>query len=192
MRCDFSTRILVFQYVGISRACLGGRNGFWWCQIALFPIAYVLSFASHHLVISGASWSYSFWLWLFPPASLCVSIPGRPVLSGKNLFMEGCGTGSAMGSDRTWMDPAPCCFLVSVSRWLWVGPSWISNLSKNGGLTNVQRYFGTPGSSALFQEFLDAECCCTGSTPGDILQEELLAQMNPRGTVHVFPFFIVF
>ena len=38
MRCDFSTRILVFQYVGLSRACLGGRNGFWWCQIALFPL----------------------------------------------------------------------------------------------------------------------------------------------------------
>ena len=72
MRCDCKS-VLFFWYVGTSRAHCGRRTGFWWCQIILVSVAYVLALASCHLVISGVSWSCCLWLWLVPPASLCVS-----------------------------------------------------------------------------------------------------------------------
>ena len=49
------------------------------------------------LVISGVSWSCCLWLWLVPPASLCISTPGRPVSLGRKLSIDSCGTGPALG-----------------------------------------------------------------------------------------------
>jgi hypothetical protein len=102
MRCDFKSESCFSGVLGVSRAHCGGRTGFWWCQVALVSVSYVPALASCHLVISGVSWSCYLWLWLVPPASLCVRTPGKPVLSGRNLDMEHCGTGSATGADRNW------------------------------------------------------------------------------------------
>jgi hypothetical protein len=65
------------------------------------------------LVISSVSWSYCHCLWLVPPASLCISSPGRPVFSGRNLDIKGCGTGSAQGSRKKPKGSCPCPFLGS-------------------------------------------------------------------------------
>ena len=59
-------------------------------------------------------------LWLAPPASLCVLIPGRPVPSGSNLGMESCGTGSALKVQR------------ETSRILFLAVSWILFLDGSG------------------------------------------------------------
>jgi hypothetical protein len=63
----------------------------------MVSVAYVLALASCHLVVSGVSWSCCLWLWLVPPASLCVSTAGRPALSERNFGMGSCGTRSAQG-----------------------------------------------------------------------------------------------
>jgi hypothetical protein len=101
--------------LGVSRACCGGRTGFWWYQVALVSVAYVLALASHHLFICGISWSCCLWLWFLPPTSLCVSTPGKPDLSRRNLGIETCGTLSALGADRKWKDPVSGCSSVPVS-----------------------------------------------------------------------------
>jgi hypothetical protein len=154
---------LLFWCVEVSTARWGGRTGFWWCQIALVSVAYALALASHYLVISGVSWSFWLWLWLVPPASLSVSTPGRQVLSGRNLGMESCGTGSPLGYRK---DLVPWCSLVLVFWWLWVGPSWARNLNRNVGLIYAYRCVSTPGRPALSQWYLGMECCGTGSAPG--------------------------
>ena len=78
----------------------------------MVSVVYILALASHHLVISGVSWSCSL-LWLVHPASQCVSIPGRPVLSKRNLVMENCGTGSGLGCRQTPEESCPLLFLAS-------------------------------------------------------------------------------
>jgi hypothetical protein len=94
MRYD---RVLLFWCVGVFRVHCGGRTGFWWCPVALVSVSYVFALAFHCLVISDVSSSCCLWLWLVPPASLCVSTPGRPVFYGKNLGMKSYRTGSALG-----------------------------------------------------------------------------------------------
>jgi hypothetical protein len=64
--------------------CYGVATGFWWCQVALVSVAYVLILSFCHLFISGVSWSCLLWLWLVLPVSLCVSTPGRSVIFGRN------------------------------------------------------------------------------------------------------------
>jgi hypothetical protein len=98
-------RILLFLCVGLSRACCGGRTGFRGCQVTLVSVGKVLVLAFHHLVIF-VSRSCCLCLWLLPPVSLCVSTPGRPVFSGRNLGMEICGTGSASGC--RWKPEGSC------------------------------------------------------------------------------------
>ena len=73
---------------------------------ALVSVAYVFALASPHLVISGVSWSCRLWVWLVPPVSLNVGTPGRPVLSRRNLGMESCVTGSALGC--RWKPEGSC------------------------------------------------------------------------------------
>jgi hypothetical protein len=51
-------------------------------------------------------------MWLVTPVSLCVSTPGKPAFSGKNLGMERCGTG---GADGIQIDPVLGCSLVPES-----------------------------------------------------------------------------
>ena len=108
-----------------SQGSCGGRTGFWWCQVALVAVAYVLALASCYLEFSGVSWSCCLWLWLVPPASLCVSTPGIPVLFGRNLVMESCGTGQVQGVDRTGhiLYLGVCWFLCpDASGWDLLGP----------------------------------------------------------------------
>jgi hypothetical protein len=45
--------------------------------------------------------------------SLCVSTPGRPVLPGRNLGMESCGTGPALGCRWKSEKSCPRLFLGS-------------------------------------------------------------------------------
>jgi hypothetical protein len=61
VRCDFKSKSC-FLHVLEYTACCGGRNGIWWCQIALISVAYVIVLASCHLVVSGISWPCCFWL----------------------------------------------------------------------------------------------------------------------------------
>ena len=63
----------------------------------LVSVAYVLALASHNLVISLVSWSCCLYLWIVSLACLCVNTPGNLVLSRRNLDLESCGTGSALG-----------------------------------------------------------------------------------------------
>jgi hypothetical protein len=95
MRYDFKSHLAFLMCWG-NQACCGMRTGFWWCQEALVSVAYVLALAFCHLVISGVNWSCCLWLWLVPPGCLCVSTPGRPILSWKNLGIDSCDTGSAL------------------------------------------------------------------------------------------------
>ena len=46
---------MLFRYVGVSRACCCGRTGLWWCQGILASVAYVLTLAFCHLLISGVN-----------------------------------------------------------------------------------------------------------------------------------------
>ena len=101
----------------------------WLCHVAYVFVAYALFPTFCNLVISGVSRSCCLWLWIVPPASLCVGSPGRPVLSGRNLGMESWGT------DRNQKDPVPGWSLVPVSWWLWEGPSWARSLKRSDGLT---------------------------------------------------------
>jgi hypothetical protein len=113
IRCDFKSESYFSGVLGVSRACSGGRTGFWWHHVALVSAAYVLALASCHLVISGVSWSCCLWLWLFPPASLCVNTPQRPVLSQRNLGIESCGKGSIPGHRPKPKGSCPWLFLDS-------------------------------------------------------------------------------
>jgi hypothetical protein len=76
-------------------------------------VTYILDFAFHHLVISGVNWFCCFWLWLIPPTTLCVSTPGRPDLSVRNLGMKSCGPGSALGYRWKPEESWPWLFLAS-------------------------------------------------------------------------------
>ena len=127
---------------------------------ALVSVAYVLALACYHLVISRVSWSYCLWLWLVPPARLCISTP-RSVHSIRSL-----GAGSAQRCRRNQKDPVPGCSLVLLSWWLWVGPSWARNLSRSVGLTYAHRCVCTSGRLALFWWYLGMELCDTGSALG--------------------------
>jgi hypothetical protein len=91
-------------------------------QVALVSVAYVLALASQYLLISGVGWICCLWLWFVPPASLLISTPGRPVLSGMNLSTKGnCSTGSDLGC--RWKLEGSCpwlfigsCVLIALGR----------------------------------------------------------------------------
>ena len=81
----------VFGYPGLAVVGELGSDGAMlpWFLLVMFlclPFARCLS-----LVVSGLAVS----LWLDCPTSFCICTPGRLVLSGKNLVMESCDTGSA-------------------------------------------------------------------------------------------------
>jgi hypothetical protein len=105
MRCDLKSDSCFVE----SMACCGGRTGFWWCHVSLVSVAYVLALVSSHTVISRVSWFCCLSLCLVPPARLCVSTPGRPVLYEGNLGIESCGTRSA--SQCRWKPEGSCPWL---------------------------------------------------------------------------------
>jgi hypothetical protein len=53
--------------------CYGGRIVFWWCQVTLVSVAYVLMLASCHLVISTATCPQYIWLEPVLPVILVMS-----------------------------------------------------------------------------------------------------------------------
>jgi hypothetical protein len=147
MRCDFKSE-------SCFSAVLGNQGSLWWKNwVLMMPSGLCfccLCYAFHPLVISGVSWSCCLWLWLVLPISLCVSTPGRPVLSGRNLGMECCVVQDQLCvANRSQKDPVPSWSLVPMSCWLWVGPFLARNLKRCGGLTCAHRLVCTPGRPAL-------------------------------------------
>jgi hypothetical protein len=135
-------------------------------KVALVFVAYVLALACLHLVISGINSSCYLWLCLVPPASLCVSTPGRPVLSGRNLDMESCVTGcSSRVQTETWriMSLAiPWLLCSDGSGRVLMGQDfeqkWWSYL--------CSQMYSIPGRPTLSHTYLGMEHCGTGSAPG--------------------------
>jgi hypothetical protein len=107
--CGFYSESCFSGVLGVSRAHCSGRSAFWWCPVTSVSVDYALALASCPLLISVLSWSCCLWLWLIPPASPCVSTPGRLV---QPWFV-----------DRNRKDPVPGYSLVPVSWGFWVGPS---------------------------------------------------------------------
>jgi hypothetical protein len=64
---------LLFWCVEVSRTCYGGRIRFWWCQVILVSVAYVLVLASHHVIISSTTCPGYVWLEPVLPVVLVVS-----------------------------------------------------------------------------------------------------------------------
>jgi hypothetical protein len=54
--------ILLFWVDVLSRTCYGGRIGFWWCQVTLVSVVFVLMFASCRLIISTFTCPQYIWL----------------------------------------------------------------------------------------------------------------------------------
>jgi hypothetical protein len=83
-----SVFVLLFWGDVASRTCFGERIEFWWWQVTLVSIAYILKFAFCHLIISSAS--YPCYIWLEPvfPVILVVSELLRDQLS-LLLFVSG-------------------------------------------------------------------------------------------------------
>jgi hypothetical protein len=97
---DFKSESWFSGLLGVSSAHCSGATGFWWCQIALVYVAYVLPLASYHLDISDVRWCCCLLLWQVLLASLCVSTSGRQILSWQYLGVECCVPWSALGTDR--------------------------------------------------------------------------------------------
>jgi hypothetical protein len=74
-------RILLFWCDGLSSTCFGVRIRFWWCQVTLVSVVYVLVIASCCLVISSATYPSCLWLEPVSPMILVVSILFRVQLS---------------------------------------------------------------------------------------------------------------
>ena len=109
-------------------------------------------------------------LCLVPPVSLCVSIPGRPVLSGRNLDMENYGTGSAPGFRMKPKGSCPQLFLSSYILMALCSPSvqefeqkWWSYLCSH----LCQHSWET---SSFLTALVYGVCCGTGSASYLVLQ----------------------
>jgi hypothetical protein len=98
------------------------------------------------------------------PASLCVSISGRPVLSRRNFVMESCGTGS---SPECRQKPEGSC--PAVPWFLCPDSSWLVSLVTGIWGEVVVLPMLTGGSAllgALSRRYLCMESYGTGSAPG--------------------------
>ena len=76
-------RVLLFRCVGVSRTARDWGSGFWWWWVVLVSVSKILTFAFHHLVISGIIGYSCLWLELVPTVILLASVssPGSPFLS---------------------------------------------------------------------------------------------------------------
>ena len=75
---------LAFRCVWVFGACCDGKTGFWQWHVAFVSVAYVLTLASHHLVISGVSWPFCLWLeFVFPWSCRSVSLGVSTFLGDK-------------------------------------------------------------------------------------------------------------
>ena len=77
---------------------------------------------------------------------VCVS-----VLLGDQFSLGGIWVWRNVALGQLWVAdgnqkyPVPDCCLVPVFWWLWVGPPWARNLSRNHGFTCAHRWVNTPG-----------------------------------------------
>ena len=83
MSYDFKSESCFFWCVEVSRTRCGCSTGFLWCLVVLVSVGKILTFAFHHLVISGVRCSRCLWLELVPSVSLLASVstPGRLAIS---------------------------------------------------------------------------------------------------------------
>ena len=79
---------LAFRCVGVLRTGGGGSAVVWWWWVVLVFVSNILTFAFHHLVISGVSCCSCLWLDLVPQVFMLASIsrPGRLALSWVSVF----------------------------------------------------------------------------------------------------------
>ena len=160
-------RVLLAWCLGVSRACCGGRTGFWWCQVALVSVAYMslplplaiwLSLSLAGLANSDCGLSF---------LQACVSVLlGDQFSLGEIWVFRAVAQGQLQYVDGNWKNPAPGCSYIPVFWWLWVGPSWVRNLSRSDGFTCALRWVSTLGRPSLSQWNLDMESCGTGSALG--------------------------
>jgi hypothetical protein len=67
----------------VSRTSCSMSTGYWWCWVVLVSVSKILTFAFHHLVISGVRCSSCICLELISPVILLASVstPGSATLS---------------------------------------------------------------------------------------------------------------
>lgn len=115
-----------------------------------------------------------------PPASLCDSTPGRPVLSRKNLGMKGCGAGSTLECRPKPEEYCPQMFLGSCDLMVLAVFLLARNLNRSGGFTCAHRHVDPSGISFLSWCYLGMDPCVRGSA--QLAQKEtrrLLSQAAP-------------
>ena len=93
------------------------------------------------------------------------STPGRPVLSGRNLGMESCGTGSALGCRQKPEGSCPQLILGSCVLMALGGSLLGQEFEQKWWCYLCSKAFGTPGRPALSLRYLSMERCGTGSAP---------------------------
>jgi hypothetical protein len=157
-------RILLFRYVWVWRAWCGGRTGFWWCQVALISVAYVLVLPSCHLVISGVSWSaVSDWsLSLLWACELeCVRTPGGQSVSGCDWGGDGWSIGSTPRHrcKQEGFCPSWVGFLCLL------GPQWVPVRPNIGAIVIDSPVILDVSELLWVMLFLGVESQSTGSTP---------------------------
>jgi hypothetical protein len=98
---------LLFWYASVSRNRCGGSTGFWLFQVVLVSVGKILSFAFHHLVISGVRYSRCLWLELVSPVILLASVntPGRPSLYWVRALSLGKLTWQERYTENWWSTP---------------------------------------------------------------------------------------
>lgn len=137
----FLNRILLFRYVGVFRAYCGGITGFWWFQLALITVVYILVLASCHLVFSCLLLSLTGVYSSCKPVSLWTCGLGVTALMGDmhSLGRTGVQTvvskGQILASDVNRKNHFPGCHVSSVP-WLQVVLTWAQYLGRSDGLTS--------------------------------------------------------
>jgi hypothetical protein len=98
--------------------CYGGRIGFWWCQVNLVCVVYVLMLASRYLIISSATWPRYISLEPVLPVILVVSELLRVQLSLWSCdsvilwsrdpgYVRAPGSQATSGTLRSWCSQTP-------------------------------------------------------------------------------------
>ena len=125
LKCPISIKRSTFK----SKTCFSSVLGFLGLAVVVLCLLgfcwqcfFFLTFAFHHLLVSGVNWSHSLCLKLVPPEVLhtFLSIPGRPVLP----WNRGLGLSPVPVADGAWKDHGSStvtllCFLPSCHTRVW-------------------------------------------------------------------------